>query len=347
MLTAALIMCAVLVAVGTGFLWAARGFDAAATAPEPEPAPSPSTNSESAPRAVGPGSGFRLISWNIAYGRGPEDDVGKPRKEHEIRGYLDKIAKHLREVDADVVAFQEIDFGSRRSFFIDQFDYFRAELGYRYAARITTWKKNYVPYPGLNPRRHIGRVHNGQAVLSRFPIRSNERLVLPQPTNFPWWYNAFYLNRSLQFVTIDLGVDLTLVNTHLEAFDTENRAHQSGLLVSALTSRPAAEWIVVGDMNALPPEATKKDAFEDEPGWDGSNDPTIEVLRVGLDVQETPGGSPDDGDLHFTFPATAPSRRLDYGFVSNSFDIVSARVDRSAGAVSDHLPIVLEVVLKA
>jgi endonuclease/exonuclease/phosphatase family metal-dependent hydrolase len=47
----------------------------------------------------------------------------------------------------------------------------------------------------------------------------------------------------------------------------------------------------------------------------------------------------------FTFPAEAPTRRLDYLFCGPGLTVQESLVDRSAGAISDHLPVWADVVL--
>ena len=72
-------------------------------------------------------------------------------------------------------------------------------------------------------RRQIGQVYSGQAVLSRFRLRQPTRHALPQPTNNGRLYNLFYLHRAVQGVFAELGggVELHILNAHLEAFDVD------------------------------------------------------------------------------------------------------------------------------
>ena len=76
-------------------------------------------------------------------------------------------------------------------------------------------------------------MHSGQGVLSRFPIRRNRRVRLPQPVfENPFWYNWFYLNRAVQIVELDVPGEqpVQLFNVHLEAFSQSNREQQARLL---------------------------------------------------------------------------------------------------------------------
>jgi endonuclease/exonuclease/phosphatase family metal-dependent hydrolase len=329
-------------ALGAFLYWASLGFDADAPAPEPERA---EVDREWANQVPATPETLRLLAFNMAYGRGPVDDIGDPRERAEIERHLDDIVAFLRASEADVVALQEVDYDAHRTFGIDQLDYLAQGAGYPYRARITTWKVNYVPFPYWPPAHHIGRMHSGQAVISRYPLRDNRRVVLPQPESYAWYYNRFYLHRSIQMVTVEVGErPLRIFNCHLEAFDVANREEHARRLAALVSEAAVEDWVVLGDMNSPPPEAPQRANFEDEPGWDASQDTTVEILREGLGVHEVP--TYEQGhESTFTFPAEAPTRRLDFLFVSPTLPVQSARVVHEAGPISDHLPVEANVSL--
>jgi len=325
------------------FFWASSGFDDAdplSWAPERVPG---------VPERRDPASSrLRFATWNIAYGRGWKDDAAGLRPESEIRANLAGIARALRTLDADVVALQEVDFDSARSYRIDEVAFLAREAGYPWAARIETWHCRYVPFPYWPPSRHYGRVVSGQAVLSRYPILSDVRHLLPQPPN-PFWYNAFYLHRSIQQVEIDLGGGraVTVLNAHLEAFHQGNREDHARRLADRVRGLGGRPVVALGDMNAIPPEATLRKAFPDEPGTDMTTDATIATLRGAADGEAfLPSAYRDDERSTFTFPAHAPNRRLDYVFFAGPLDRADGRVAREVGALSDHLPVVADAVLR-
>jgi endonuclease/exonuclease/phosphatase family metal-dependent hydrolase len=332
-----LVLLLALVAVGLLY-WASRGYDADAVADAP--VTYDAVLGQQGARE--PPAELRVLAFNIAYGRGPVDDLGDRREEREVRAFLSAIATFLRGHDADIVALQEVDFGAARTYHLDQLEWLAREAGYPHVARVTTWRANYVPHPLLSPRQHLGKMHSGQAVMSRFPLTSNRRVVLPQPEANPFWYNLFYLHRAIQVVTVQIGAqEVTVFNCHLEAFDQPNREAHGERVVALVRELSPERWVVLGDMNAPPPEAPQRSNFADEPGWDASTDRTIEILRAGLGVLEAPGLEAYEQSLGstFTFPADAPTRRLDYVFASPSLTVVQARVVTEAGAISDHLPV--------
>ena len=299
---AGIVVGALIVCFVAFYLWASSGFD------DTDPLRTAPERYGGDPSAAPPGarvSRLRVVSWNVAYARGRKDDAGDLRDEATIRRNLVAIAHVLRTLDADVVALQEVDFDSARTHGIDQVAWLAREAGYPWAARVETWRCRYVPYPYWPFSQHYGRMRSGQAVLSRFPITANIRHLLPQPEENAFWYNAFYLHRAVQHVEIAVGGNTTLdvLNVHLEAFRQGNRERHADILarhVRSLLDRPR---VVLGDFNAIPPEAALRARFPDEPETDMTTDRTIATFRSLGFAEALPSGTPN-ADLHL------PRRRL-------------------------------------
>lgn len=290
------------------------------------------------PPAPGDITTLTAVTFNIGYARGPAGDDSGPWTAEHIRLHLDAIAQQLMAAEADVVLMQEVDLGAARTHDIDEARYLLAKLGWRHGSCVTTWEKNYVPFPYWPPSRHYGRMKSGQCVLSRHPIESTTRHRLPQPESNPFWRNAFYLHRAIDHATLRIGKDLyDVFNVHLEAFDADNRMQQARLLVElvARTAR-SGRVIVAGDFNTLPVAAAQRKGFLDEPAADFSGDTTHDIVAQGLpSLREV---LPDASV--FTFPADKPTRRLDYIWHGAGLVLESARVlSAPPGPWSDHLPV--------
>mgnify|MGYP001965979976 CR=1 FL=1 len=289
------------------------------------------------------GDEITVVSWNIHYGGGPTLEVGRGQSRSEVVQYLDAIAAHIREWDADIVALQEVDRGAIRTYDIDQLMWLAEATGLKHAAWTPTWDANWVPHPGLHPSEQIGRVYSGQAILSRFPITSAQHIRLPQPTSTGKLYNLFYLHRHLTDSSIALGADRTLrlVNAHLEAFDSENRREHAERTITHVGTA-TKHTILLGDMNCTPPEAAVRKAFPDEPDTDMSTDDTIDQLRriPGLSEVVPQRVYKADEKSWFTFPAHNPNRRLDYLFHGTGLTLVRAEVPQMREPPSDHLPVI-------
>lgn len=284
-----------------------------------------------------------VLTFNVAYGRGPAGDASGPWTEEHIRRHLDGIAAQIRDSGADLVFLQEVDLGAARSHDIDEGAYLLEKTGLASSSCIVTWDKNYVPFPYWPPSKHYGRMLSGQCVLSRYPIEASYRHALPQPESYPWWRNRFYLQRKVDEVRVAIGdTKWVLFNVHTEAFDGPNRAEHAKIVAGLVAAAPdQARVIVAGDFNAPPPEATQKKGFVDEPETDFSDDQTIAIVR-GTGLSEV---LPDPAV--FTFPADAPTRRLDYIWYGAALDKRDAKVlVAPPGPWSDHLPVLARFALR-
>ena len=285
--------------------------------------------------------GLNVVSWNIAWAYGWGSEGNGPKKDPAaLDATLKAMGERLRALDADVVPLQEVDWGCARSGRVDQGERLARAAGYPYMAPVVGWEVGYLPFPGLNPSGHWGRMVSGGAILSRLPLRRHRVHLLPKPAGNNPVYNAFYIGRYLQLVEvttpwgpIDVG------NLHLDAFDGQNRAVQASIICGIL-QEAAPRWILAGDFNTVPPEASLVRAFPDEPDTDFSGDPTLPSFRDLPGAVEIVGEGPEADQL--TFPAHAPNRRLDHAFCRGLSPSPCRRV-AEAGALSDHLPIVFSV----
>ena len=320
-----------LVAFTIFFFWASSG-----DSDDRDIAPGAIMENAAAPPAPAQVPELRVMTFNIGYARGPAGDASGPWTEDQIRAGLDGIVGQIKSNNADLVFLQEVDIQSARSSDIDEGKYLLEAAGLRFSSCVITWEKNYVPFPYWPPSKHYGRMKSGQCVLSRFPIVQSTRHRLAQPDTNPWWRNKFYLNRAFNHVKVMIaGNEWDVFNVHTEAFDVVNRVDQAQRLVTLVGAlQNKTRVIVAGDFNALPPEATQKAGFVDEPEADFSQDTTVAVLRtMGL-----PEVLPDPAT--FTFPADGPTRRLDYIYFGTALTKAEAKVlGPPPGPFSDHLPV--------
>ena len=290
---------------------------------------------------------LRGMVWNIHYGYGGETDHFAKHQKIEVDGTLEAIAELIKAADVDFVLLQEVDRSADRSYGDDQLRILAERADFPYYAFVTTWNARYIPFPFAEPSRWLGRMHSGQGVLSRFPIRSNRRVLLPQPEENPFWYNWFYLNRAVQIVELEVPDEkpIQLFNVHLEAFSNRNRMQQANVLKDLVwkDARQDDRILVAGDFNSTAPEAPQKSNFSDEPETDFSKDNTIQTVRSGMPTIDLLSRF-KLRDRVFTFPAHAPNRQLDHLFAGRAWSQSYGWVQTPEnGALSDHLP--LRVVL--
>ncbi len=290
---------------------------------------------------LSPPEKLTVLSLNMHYGVGREDDWDKRFSKEHVLGYLDKIADLIRSLDCDIVLLQEVDYDSDRSHNIDQMRYIARAAGLPYMAPCRTWKVNYLPFPYWPPSAHYKKVDSGQAVLSRWPISRNYVKRLPKPASNSAIYNLFYLTRSIQEAIVNVaGRNIAVYNVHLEAFDNDNRDEQAEILRGFVAERRGKYSLMAGDFNSIPPEAKLKANFADEPETDMSGDETISTIRrLGLrEIIESERYLADE-QAALTFPADAVNRRLDYLWYSPNLEPSDGGVYCCGGIFSDHMPV--------
>lgn len=285
-----------------------------------------------------PADTLSVVTYNIGYLSGMTNNLAvKPGKDL-FEANLKKARDLLNTLQADIVGFQEIDYGSSRSYQVDQLDALAQD--YYQGVVAINWDKNYVPFPYWPPAVQFGKMLSGQAILSRFPISNGQRQVLEKPREAPFYYNAFYLDRLVQVAEISLGAEtLVVLNVHLEAFDQQTREAQAQVLLDMVDSLAAkGPLLLVGDFNARPPFA--KDQLTDET-----------TMRLFFDHPQlspaiTQSQYLQQEERYFTFDSRKPYEMLDYIFYTHeSIKPLAARVVREADEISDHLPVFMSFTL--
>lgn len=327
--------------LGLGVLGALAGLAWALLRLPPAAAPTGATVLPGGP-APPPPRTLRVWTWNVHYGAGTTLRAGRATASAESRAHLDAIAAALRDNAVDLVLLQEVDRAGHRGHDTDQLAHLQAASGLGWAAFVDTWQAGWVPYPFTAPSTQIGRVHSGIAVLSRFPLAGVRRHALPQVGTRPALLNRLSLHRALLEVEVDLGGGrrLRVFNVHLESADRPNREAQARIVAAHLRGA-AGPLLFGGDINAPPPEATLQQGFADEPGADHTGESTVPTLRAvpGLRPVLDPAAFAAAPDAFATFPADAPSRRLDELFVGDGLAVLSTRVPEVAPLASDHRPV--------
>jgi len=170
---------------------------------------------------------FTIATYNIGYLSGMTNNLPVAKPKSLFDNNLAKVKRVLKTLNIDILAFQEIDYASNRSYDVNQ-QLDIAKLGYPYIGQAVNWDKRYLPFPYWPISLQFGRVYSGQSVLSKFPITAQDRKVLQPVASATFYRTAFYLDRLAQVAKIDIkGTTLVLINVHLEAFDKPTRVKQT------------------------------------------------------------------------------------------------------------------------
>lgn len=249
------------------------------------------------------GDTLRIVSWNIGYaGLGNDMDFfydGGTRmrtSEAHTVGNLHGIIDFLKTQKADIILLQEVDFGSRRSYGINEYDSIRAALPGYFGWWGLNYKADFVPIPVTNP---MGRVESGVIILTRWKPEEVTRYAYPGGFSFP--VRLFNLKRCLLSAEIpvrdSVGAVRTLYvnNTHNTAYDTGHmRSGELAFLNAFLTGKRYA--ITMGDWNSTPPGYTPSSA--------AIADKHFSPLQIERDAFPA--------DMTFVYDPTTPSVRYGY-----------------------------------
>ncbi len=206
------------------------------------------------------------MAWNIKYGAARIDfwfDLWGDRvhmQHEEVQRNLSQIYALIREVDPDVLVTEEIEVNSQRSAYVDMVQGILDHTALRYAAYIQTWNSRYVPSEGL------GRMDMGNAIFSKYPILSAERIRQVNRTDIDAVTRTFYLHRMIGRAVIDVGgaQPLAAYVVHTEAYDRDGTKQKHIQQIFDELSSEKLPFIIGGDFNELPPSALKLSDFPDE-----------------------------------------------------------------------------------
>ena len=231
---------------------------------------------------------LKLMTYNIRFG--------------ELAS-MEAIADYITSEQSDIVALQECDWNTHRGNvphqngveFINELAYHTGMFGI-YGKAI-----------------NFSGGYYGIGLLSRYPILSYERVLLPNDGKTE--------QRVMLVANIELpsGEVITFVNTHLEVKTAELRVEQIGFINQYLKDVTSAIFLA-GDMNA------------------SSESEEIGLLNEGWQALT---------DMDSTFPSSAPRIKLDYIYVRKGGEVQLLSTEaRPEILLSDHLPVVSTVVLR-
>ncbi len=249
----------------------------------------------------------RILTFNIAHGRGLNPIQGITTAQR-LRRNLRRIGDLIMELDADVVALQEIDQCSRWAGNFDHLDYLSQHTGMPFSV-----------FGVHNRREGMLNLAYGNAILSRYPVLTSETVSFGQ---------SRIGEKGFIFAEVDLhGRRVPIVNLHLHYRSRHHRFRQLDQLLNFLRDKRAAHggsWpvlpIVCGDFNT--------------PG--AASDVTAALHRHLQDLGRYTL-HPREGR---TFPSPLPARLLDFVFIPPRAREPQCRVVSSI--LSDHRPVLVE-----
>jgi endonuclease/exonuclease/phosphatase family metal-dependent hydrolase len=272
---------------------------------------------------------FSIVTYNIGYLSGMTNNLPIAKPKELFDDNLAKVLSETKKIDPDIIAFQEIDYNASRSYYVNQQEAI-AKLGFGYRAQAINWDEQYLPFPYWPISMNFGKVISGQSIISKYPLKEQERIVLSRVADEPFYRTVFYLERLAQVVKVTLNTkEVVLINIHLEAFDKPTRVKQFEEVLQIFNRyKDTYPTILLGDFNS---SATDERA----------------IIQKLFTINEIGNAAFDIQNLEKTFDSKNPYQRIDYIlYTKNSIEYVSGKVLNEFEQASDHLPIFMEFKLK-
>ncbi|MEG2755409.1 MAG: endonuclease/exonuclease/phosphatase family protein, partial [Mucinivorans sp.] len=212
---------------------------------------------------------LKIVSWNIGYaGLGSDMDffydggnsvqTSKERTETNMHKIIEFLQQNR---DADFILLQEVDFPSKRSYYLNEYDSLRAALPEFMGWWGLNYVSQYVPIPLTNP---IGSVKAGVVILTRHQPQQVVRYSYP--SKFPFPVSIFNLKRCLleaSFAIVGSDQTFYLGNTHNTAYDRGGmRSKEMEFLKNFLFGKRFS--FTAGDWNSNPPLYVASKAERDD-----------------------------------------------------------------------------------
>ncbi|MCT7658256.1 endonuclease/exonuclease/phosphatase family protein [Mycobacterium deserti] len=252
---------------------------------------------------------MRMATFNILHGRSV----------HDGNVQLDRLVDAVKELDADILALQEVDLDQPRSGNTDLTAVAAEAMGavsHRFVAAISgtpgaTWM-------AATGREQPGTAAYGIALLSRYPAESFQMVRLPRiPIKFPMYLRGpgrvqvvHEEPRTALLARLDTPLGpLTVANTHLSFVPRWNRV-QLRRLIRDIRGFPGPR-VLMGDLNMTPPKPGR---------WTGMR-PLGEAA---------------------TFPADEPDSQLDH-VLTDDDSLIVERCVAPRLPISDHRALVVDI----
>ncbi len=171
------------------------------------------------------GEQIRVMSLNFGFGAYSSDysffmDGGvysRAYSEDEVMKNLSSAIEDIKEINADIIALQEVDIDGTRSYHVDQMKLFSESLGSYNSVSAVNYDSSYLFYPFDEPH---GANKSGIMTFSKYAIGSAVRRSLPVENSLMKFLD---LDRcySKSFTSTENGKKLCIYNLHLSAYTSD------------------------------------------------------------------------------------------------------------------------------
>lgn len=267
---------------------------------------------------------LRIVSYNIAHGRGLATSNWEGGNRSERSSRLRDIADLLTELDADLVVLNEVDFDASWSGHVNQAEVLALRAKYPYRVeqrnldfRVLGWTWRF-----------------GNALLSKHPIRRAQLIDLP---GYSTWETLLVGKKCAVACELRCGdTEVCVLGAHLSHRSEALRVESAQILQEVLDKK-SMPTIVAGDLNSTPPgfPNSKSDV-------QGRN--AIITLDERGALQRTPRSSAPAAEF-LTFPSNNPNQVIDWILIPRAWTYAHYR--SISTELSDHRPVIAEIEFRA
>lgn len=295
-----------------------------------------------------------FISWNIGYGGlGKKMDFfydgGKkvrPEKT-EFNYYWKNIKKVIESLDtADFILLQEVDFESKRSYFVKQDVQISSILNDFCMQKVLNYSVRYVPVPLFKP---MGVVHGGLLTFSKYTPDQAFRHSYPELASWP--EKLFLLDRCFieSRYKINSQKELVILNTHNSYYIKDDSLREMEIQVirqKMLDEYAKGNYVIAGgDWNQNPP-GLKNVNFKSNDLFKATHlsmrpEFPAENWKFVFDKQY-PTNRWVDTPYH---PGETPTTIIDFFIVSPNVHLIDVKTIPLDFEYSDHQPVFMKIRL--
>lgn len=238
-----------------------------------------------------------VATFNIAHGRGTAagnwSEGASPKFER-----IQSIAAALRDIDADVVVMNEVDFNSTWSGHQNQAAAIAQAAGYPYRVEQRNLDFGFV----------YGSFCFGNAILSRYPIADAQVLDFPPEKSWEDWLVGCKRG-VVASLRLNQGQRIRVAAVHLEHRFESSRVAGAKQIIKLLDKTGKNPVVIAGDFNSTPTGYPKSRS-------DQSGHNAMDLLLDGDAFWYEPATMPGEGQ--FTFSTMEPALVIDWILVSRS-----------------------------
>ncbi len=301
-----------------------------------------------------------ILSWNIQFMAGGKNnhffyDKGNddfPNNPTVYKNIISKVATVIKKQNPDVILLQEVDRGSKRSFYIDELQEILQLLPQDYSSYSCT------PYHKVNFMMLLempGKINLQLCTISKYKIVKSTRYALPTKLDINFILQMFHLKRAILGTKFQLnnGKLFSVLNTHFSAWAQNTKTIDKQVIKANKVMQQAqimGPVLLAGDLNSLSSSKFLKFVHPQEKNIYPKDKNAIKLLFDNYQGFPNPSQLTSKNRQQFLtyLPAMDHSHKpysaIDFIFISKHLEFINQKVLQENNAtISDHYPLAVKL----